>query len=51
MFDSRKKYLGSEYFEKQVKLMRWFVFRHHHTEQEYVDKYAALFEMHHTPQS
>jgi len=48
MFNSRQKYVGREYFSKQVILMRWFVFKHHHTEQEYVEKYATLFEEHHS---
>jgi len=48
MFNSRHKYAGREYFSKQVTLMRWFVFKHHHTEQEYVDRFAVLFEKHHS---
>jgi len=47
MFETRKKYTGSEYFKKQVHLMRWFVIGHGHSENEYVHKFAKLFETHH----
>ena len=42
----RVKYYGRDYFLEQAKLLAWYL-RHGHSELEFVNKFAGLFELHH----
>ena len=42
----RKKYNGRSYMKKQARLLSWYV-KKGHSEMEFVNKYAVLFQQHH----